>query len=233
MKIKIILTSILLVISLSVIGQNDTSSSTSFPLPDSVIDNSNIDDYQMSTDFDEVFLYKTEIQSQKLLKNLFLSGFIFMSLVVIFLFYMNNSKIKKVVELVKIQEREINLKKFEVEKLSTILNNTVDGLTIIDNKNKILWNNKSFLLLYGYEKNEVETLNIKFLSSENEEIQKLIDKCISEKTPVQFTFDFKNKNNDTIYIQRRIIPISDDKNEIENFAIIDTDYTALKLAVNK
>ena len=232
MKNKITLTIVLLIVSTTIFGQTDTAN-TAFPIPDSIIDNSIVDNYGDMTDFDDVFLYKTQIQSQKLLKNLFLGGFIFMTLIVIFLFYVNHTKIKQVVKLIKIQEREIYVKKFEVEKLSSILNNTMDGIVIIDKKNKILWNNNGYLSLYNYEKDELEAARINFLLSENEEIQKLIDNCIKEKKPIQFTFDVKNKNNDTIYIQRRIIPISDQDKKIENFAIIDTDYTALKLATKK
>lgn len=209
-------------------SQND-SSNTIFSIPDSIA-NKSID---YDENLNDLFAYETQIQTQKLLKNLFLIGFIFMTIIVIFLFYINNTKIKQVVRLVKKQEYDIVLKKFEVEKLSIILNNTVDAIVIIDDINNILWNNQSFYELYEISKEEVINKNIDFFSNEDNKIQELLDKTKIEKKPIQYTFSFKSKNDRIIYIQRRILPITDSKSEIKNFAIIDTDYTALKIAFDK
>ena len=154
-----------------------------------------------------------------------------MSVMVIFLFYINNVKIKQILKLVKIQEQQVGAKDFEIERLSIILNNTMDGIAIIDKNNKILWHNSSFLHLFGIKKENIDDAKLDFFSSENTDIQELINKAKNDNKPVQFTFDIKNKNGDTVFIQRRIIPISDSENVVENFAIIDTDYTALKLAL--
>ena len=230
---KILSIIFILSISLSIFSQNtDTVPQNTYSIPDSLVQNSSIDK-KMNSDFNKELFSKTELQSQRLQKNLFLAGFIFMTFVVIFLFYINNIKLKQVLEMVKIQERQMEVKNFEVEKLSIILNNTIDAIAIIDDQNNILWNNTSLLDLYGYSDDDIRNKTIDFLSSKNTDIQELIDKTKTDKKPVQFTFEFKNKNENTIYIQRRIIPLTDTKNNIDNFAIIDTDYTALKLAVDK
>jgi len=229
---KILFTSFILLLSITIFSQNiDSNVNNSYPIPDSLVQNSSIQN-DITQELTEDFIFDTKLQAQKLQKNLFLAGFIFMSLVVVFLFYVNNTKIKQVLEMVKIHERQLDIKNFEVEKLSIILNNTIDGIAIIDDQNNILWNNSSLLELYGYTDEDIINKSIDFLSSEKSEINELIEKSKKDKKPVQFTFEFKNKNDNTIYIQRRIIPITDQKNNIDNFAIIDTDYTALKLAVD-
>jgi PAS domain S-box-containing protein len=217
---------------LSIPAQNltDTNIDINFPVPDSITQSF---DNQLDADkqINDLIIVNSELQSQKLLKNLFLAGFIFMSVMVIFLFYINNVKIKQILKLVKIQEQQVGAKDFEIERLSIILNNTMDGIAIIDKNNKILWHNSSFLHLFGIKKENIDDAKLDFFSSENTDIQELINKAKNDNKPVQFTFDIKNKNGDTVFIQRRIIPISDSENVVENFAIIDTDYTALKLAL--
>ncbi len=229
---KITLLILFALISLNITAQSpsDTNIDINFPIPDSVTQVL-AQPLDVDNHINDLIIVNSKLQSQKLLKNLFLAGFIFMAIMVIFLFYINNVKIKQILELVKIQEQQVNAKNFEIDKLSIILNNTMDGIAIIDKDNKVLWNNTAFLQIYGYEKDEIKDVKIDFFSSENTDIQELINKAKNEKKPVQFTFDIKNKNNDTIFIQRRIIPITDSENKIENFAIIDTDYTALKLAL--
>ncbi len=227
--------SIIFILSISVLifSQNtDTVPQNTYSIPDSLVQNSSLDK-KINTDLNQDLLSKAELQTQKLQKNLFLAGFIFMTFVVVFLFYINNVKLKQVLEMVKVQERQMEAKNFEVEKLSIILNNTIDAIAIIDADNNILWNNTSLLDLYGFSDEDIRNKTINFLSSQNSDIQELINKTKTDKKPVQFTFEFKNKNGNTIYIQRRIIPLTDSKNNIDNFAIIDTDYTALKLAVDK
>jgi PAS domain S-box-containing protein len=228
---KLFIVVVLFTFVCNIYAQNDSLKINS-PVPDSLINAQKLKIDTANT-FNKAIAFQTEISTQRLLKDLFLAGFIFMTLVVIFLFYINNVKIKQVLEMVKIQERQMEVKNFEVEKLSIILNNTIDGIAIIDNENNILWNNKSFLELYGMSDEELKDKKIDFFSSENKNIQESINKAKEEKKPVQFSFDMKNKNGDTIYIQRRIIPLTDKKDNIENYAIIDTDYTALKLAVDR
>lgn len=183
--------------------------------------------------FDTILEYQSKIQTQKLLKNLFIIGFIFMSLLSIFLFYINNVKIKQILNMVKVQERQIDIKNFEVEKLSIILHQSNDGIYIVDQNNNINWYNNSFLKIYNYTEQDIENEKFDFFHSEDENIQKLLDKVKNEKRPVQFSFEVKNKKGEYLYIQRKILPLSDDKNDVTNYAIIDTDLTALKLALDK
>jgi len=231
MKIRTTVLMVLIFSTLNLMSQDDSSIiDNNFSIPDTLIDNTADFNYS-DIMYEDAYVLETQIQSQKLLKNLFLIGFIFMTFVVIFLFYINNVKIKEVLKMVGIQEKQFEHKKFESEKLSIILNNTIDAICIISNNHEILWYNSSFLAMYGYAKKEIEDKKIDLFTSENTDIQELLNNAKNNKKPIQFTFDFKNKSDQTIFIQRRIIPISNEENSIENFAIIDTDYTALKMAI--
>lgn len=232
---KNILAFILIVISLMSYAQKDS-------ITNIIQNNNNYLDSQINQvstpanntpNFDSIIEYQSEIQTQKLLKNLFIIGFVFMSLLSIFLFYINNVKIKQILNMVKIQERQIDIKNFEVEKLSVILHQTNDGISIIDQNSNINWFNNSFLRIFGYSEQKIENEKIDFFHSEDADIQKLLDKVKIEKKPVQFTFEMKDKKGEYLYIQRKILPFSDEKSNVINFAIIDSDLTAIKLALDQ
>ncbi len=179
---------------------------------------------------DQVFLLQTEVQTQKFLKTIFLLGFIFMTIVVIILFVVYYTKIRQIIKLIDIQEREIKIRQFEVEKLSIILNNTMDAASITDKTGKVIWANRSFERIFGFNP-DMKEYNI--FDTDDPEIQKLHEQCRKEHKPVQYTKEIITDKGERKWIQRRIIPLVNDKNEILNFAVIDTDYTALKLATEK
>ncbi len=179
---------------------------------------------------DQIFILQTELQTQKFLKLIFLLGFIFMTLIVIMLFVIYFVKIRQIVKLIQIQDRELKLRDFEVEKLSIILNNTMDAASITDKSGKIIWANKSFERIFGVNP-EMQEINV--FETNDPDIKKLIQQCRTQHRPVQFTKEMTTEKGEKKWIQRRIIPLVNDKNEILNFAVIDTDYTALKLATEK
>lgn len=230
MKIK------LLIVLFFVFGSNvifsQTKDSINYTIPDSVLTQNSIpiDNQLNNFTFDQKINFQTEIQTQKLLKILFLSGFIFMSLIVILLIYINNVKIKQILAMIKVQESQLDVKNFETEKLSIILNNTADGVAIIDEQNNILWCNRAFNQLFGYSEQELANKPIDFFTSNDATIQEMLQKSKLELTPVQFAFSVKNNDGIDLFIQRRIIPIADTNNNIRNYAVIDTDFTALKIA---
>ena len=205
-------------------------------IPDTIVNTytqaTTTDSVDMS-DWDQKFMLQTEIQTQKLYKNLFLIGFIFMTMLSILLFYINNIKIKQIMNLIKIQERQIDIKSFEIEKLSIILHHTNEGVAITDDKGKIMWNNDSFKKIHGFTEEDLQSEDFNIFEYDNENIKQLIDKLKNQRQAVQFSFETKNNKNQTIYVQRKILPIADEKNKVLSYAVIDEDLTALKLAVNQ
>ncbi len=175
----------------------------------------------------KLFYLQTELQTQKFLKSIFLLGFIFMTIVVIILFVFYYTKIKQILKLIQIQEKEIKLRQFEVDKLSIIINNVMDATSITDKDGNIIWANKSFERIFGFNPENVKT-NV--FETNDPDIKELHEQLKQQHKPIQYTTELQNANGQKIWIQRRIIPLVNSKNEIMNFAVIDTDYTALKLA---
>ena len=183
--------------------------------------------------FQDVLQYKAQVQTQRLLKNLFFIAFLFMLVITGFIFYIYHTKTKEIIKLVKIQEKEIELRQFELAKLGIILNNTEDSAIIADKEGKILWTNNSFKNIFGCSFEEYKQKNNpNIFITEVPEIKQLHEKCINLKKPIQYSTHIIDNNENDVWFQRRIIPILDDKEDVINFAVIDTDFTALKLAMN-
>jgi len=179
---------------------------------------------------DEIFMLKTKLQTQKFLKNIFLLGFIMLLLMLAAILVIYYTKIKDIIKFLEKSEKEIQVRQLQIEKLSLIINNTSDAISIAEANGKIIWANKSFEKLFGVNP-EQKTVNI--FSSPDPNIKKMLEKCKKELVPVQFTTQLTNEKGEKIWLQRRIIPFINDKKEIVNYTIIDTDYTALKLATEK
>ncbi len=214
-----------------------------FAQTDSLNNNINgdpVDEYSYKTDFDnsnlqDIVINETKFRTQKLYKNIFLISFIFMIVFVCFMFFIYHSKIKEVLKLISIQEKELILKSFEIKKLGMILNNTEDAVSITDEKGSIIWNNSSFINVFGYSLEEIKqdsNFNI-FVSSKND-VRELLNKCKTKKTAVLYSTNTTNKQGDEIWFQRKIMPVkNDDNNEVINFVVVDTDFTALKIAMKE
>ena len=236
-KNYLILLLLLFLFPIGIIAQPNNSIDT-VPISETELNqNSQVNfDYDENTlDMKSAFYYKTKLHTQRLLKNLFLIAFIFMIFVVGFIFYIYYSKTKEVLNLVKIQEKEIELRQFEVKKLGIILNNTEDSSLIADKEGNIIWTNNSFKNIFGYTFEELKNQNKAniFLTS-NPEIKALHEKCINSLKPIQYSTETIDNKDNQVWFQRRIIPLIDEeKKEIINFAVIDTDFTALKLAMKK
>ncbi len=183
---------------------------------------------QSSTD--EIFMLKTELQTQKFLKNIFLVGLIMMSIILILILFIYYSKVKGVINIIEKSEKEIEIRQLQIDKLSLIINNTNDAISIAQADGQIIWANKSFEKIFGFNP---EQKKVNIFDSQDPDIQKMLEKCRTEHVPVQFTAQMTNENGEKIWVQRKIIPFVNEKNEIINFAIIDTDYTSLKLATEK
>ncbi len=179
---------------------------------------------------DEIFMLKTELQTQKFLKNIFLVALIMMSIILILLLFIYYSKVRGVIKIVEKSEKEIEIRQLQIDKLSLIINNTNDAISIAQADGKIIWANKSFEKIFGFNP---ENKDVNIFQTNDPDIKKMLEKCRTEHVPVQYTAQMKNDKGEEIWIQRKIIPFVNEKNEIINFAIIDTDYTSLKLATKK
>ncbi len=192
---------------------------------DSVVDQASMDAQMLK----DKFYYETQLQTQKFLKTLFIIAFIFMTLIVILMFFFYYYKIKQIVRLLDLQDRELKQRQFQIEKFSVILNYTMDAASIADSEGNIIWANNRFEKIFGVNP-ETSQEKVNIFDTSDPDIQKLHKELKEEVKPIQYTTSTRNAKGETVWFQRRIIPLINDKKEILNYAVIDTDLTALQLA---
>ncbi len=166
--------------------------------------------------FDDYLQTKTELTTQRFLKNLFLIGFVFTAVLLLTLVFVYVVKVKKIVKSIEQQEDAIITKSFQIEQLSIILNNIFDAAFIIDKQGNILWANSVFFDLFGLK--PAKDLN---LNDFTENLQVNLHVVNEKKKTYQYETVLKH-NGKTVKVLRRIIPFIHDKDQvIENYAIID------------
>jgi len=129
-------------------------------------------------------------------------------------------------EELKTQSEILQNKNLALLKLNMAVSKTENSIIICDSETRIEWVNKGFENTYGYTLQEIQQkCSSLYECSQNKED---IDKCIKEKTSVTYHSNFISKDDSVIWIQSTISPILDDKGEIINFVIVESDYTQLK-----
>jgi PAS domain S-box-containing protein len=123
----------------------------------------------------------------------------------------------------------------ELRKLSLVASKTDNVVIIFDKNGKIDWVNDSFQKMYGYSYDEyLNTIgdNITdFYSDING--HKILDKLTNTKKPVNFIKSIVDKSGIIKWKQSTVTPVLDDKNEITNFIIVESDITRIKEAEQK
>jgi len=226
MKIsKIILILVIIFLSLNTFAQNNNNDSLNV---------NNLEQFGSANFNEQIFNLRTEVSTQKVQRNIFVVSFIFMIFVVIMILYLYHTKIKEVLKMVKIQERELELRKFEVNKLGQILNYTENSIILTDLNGEILWANNGFSSLFGKTYQELKAQNnANIFTNINSKNTKVVDECRTTKEPVLYSSDFTDEFDNKVWFQRHLIPILDENKEILNFAVIDSDLTAIKIAMEQ
>ena len=181
-----------------------------------------------------------------------------LSLVLIFLFIrwrLNKLKREKEILEQKVEERTIELRKekqvveqqseeiraqadhlfainTELEKLSIVAQETDNSVMIADKDGNIEWVNAGFTKLFGYSLDEFKILfgdNIK-QTSNNSNIDTLLNDCYTKKESVVYNSPCKTKNGKSIWVQTSLTPILDENGELRKFVAIDADISSIKLA---
>lgn len=120
----------------------------------------------------------------------------------------------------------------EIDNLALVVNQTDNGVIIMDAQGKIEWVNSGFTKLTGYNLNELEEFfgdSIQKISK-HELIDDFFERCIGTCKSIVYEAPFCTKSNDEIWLQSTITPIVNEKNEITKVVAIDSDITDLKKA---
>lgn len=176
------------------------------------IENALNDSINSIIDFQSDYLINTEIEHQKLMRNIFAIGFVFMLGLLVFTIIFYGNKIKKVSGIIIMQNEVLNSTKDQLIKIINIFNYIDQQVYITDTKGNIEWHNTfaSNWFTQDYEKEKVSLLN-KF-STEN---QGIIFQGINEIKTISF--------EDPLYAPKgkwKMIPIKNSKDEFSNMVFL-------------
>lgn len=124
--------------------------------------------------------------------------------------------------------KELNV---ELERLSLVASHTDNGVVIADKNGNLLWANKGFEKITGFNLDEMKKTLGKdiFTASNKENLKDFIKKSIAQKESINYISEFKAKSGNIIWLNTLINPILDKYGEIKQFIILETDISDLKL----
>jgi PAS domain S-box-containing protein len=171
------------------------------------------------------------ISRQGLMRNLL---FVLLGLTLITAFLLlNRFQVKKKANLLLHQQNSvIENKNQELEKLSIVASETINGVLIAGADGEIEWANQGFTKLLGYEIDEFKALRGTTIlkASANPEIGLLIQKSIQEKKSVSYEAINTNRAGKEIWLQSTLTPILNKEGVVRKLVVIDSDITELKKA---
>ncbi len=137
-------------------------------------------------------------------------------------------------------KRELDEKNKELAKLSIVARETDNAVAIYNADLELEWINEAFYKLYGFTKEyirdhedsiDVSILgNIRIKHNIDSHIKKLIDSCIIQKQPVNYTIQNTTSSGEKIWVQTTLNPVLDENGKISKLVTVDSNITELKKA---
>jgi len=164
------------------------------------------------TEFQNLYSLESELEHQKLLRNIFGISFIFLFAALMFIIFYYGSKVKKINELINVQNLYMNSTKDQLQKIIAVFNYIDQLIFITDSKGMVEWTNSFALKVFkdDYENNKISLLD-KF-SSEN---QGKVFQAINSNNTSMFKDEAFSRDNNW-----KMIPIANSKNEFSNMVFI-------------
>ncbi len=125
---------------------------------------------------------------------------------------------------------QLNTTLKDVEKLSYVVSRSTNMVMVFNANLELEWVNDTFAHNTGMPMEEFKLKRGKTLleMSSYPGVEKLIEECITHKTGVSYESVNHTKNMGNRWFQSMISPIFDEKGDIKNIMVIDSDITALK-----
>ncbi len=196
--------------------------------------NKTVQDTTQLVKMKHVITQESETKFQIFIRNLFALGFFTLLIILIITIFLFNKKIKKVNAYISNFDNEYKDSLFEIEKFSTILNNTENSVMIYDKEGLVEWINIGCKSLFGYSIDNIkhkEKYNL-FSYNINDKIKIQIENCKKTKESTIYTNSIEDEFLNKVWYQRSLIPILRD-NEIVLYAAIDSDLTMTKIAMGQ
>ena len=134
----------------------------------------------------------------------------------------------------KINTQSEKLKKFneELKRLSLVASKTENIVIIMDGNGNFEWANEAFENKYHTDLESFKKLHGSNLreNSSHENISIILNQIYITRKPYTYNSRFADETGREIWNQTNIFPILNDKKEISNLILIDSDITELKIA---
>lgn len=131
------------------------------------------------------------------------------------------------------QNKIIEEKNFELEKLSIVARETANGVFITDAEGKLEWFNEGFSKLFGYytmeEYRKKRGTHIFQVSGHNR-IHEIIKEAVDTKSSVVYENATPTSSGKSLWIKTTLTPIFDAQGELKKLVFVETDVTELKKA---
>jgi len=123
--------------------------------------------------------------------------------------------------------RELNEKNLELAKLSLVASETDNAVLIFNEHQELEWVNTGYTKMTGYTLEEVKAMKVATLSllTTNHEVLENLDACIHSKSSLIYESEIIHKNGLRRWASSTLTPILDEKGELKNIVVIDTDIT--------
>ncbi len=167
-----------------------------------------------------------QLKKERLFRNIFAIAFFITSILFIFVFITFRKKIKNLSKVVIHQQEQIINKKEELQKLSVILHNSENAISIATPNGEIEWINNAYSDFFGFSLPEImkDKSRSSIFYTKEKEIKDLYASSILEKRPIVFQGSCSDKYGEIIRYKRHLIPIVDRNNEIQHFVAIDSNF---------
>ncbi len=164
------------------------------------------------SNFEDKFMLETELEHQKLLRNIFMISFGFLFAALMFIIFYYGSKVKKINDLIVLQNNQINAVRDQLQKIITVFDHVDRLVFITDEKGVVEWAN------IRARQNFTED----FLKSKISLLEKFSDenqgKLFQSINKVE-VLDFKDQLYNDVK-NWKMIPITNSGNEFANMVFI-------------
>ncbi|MCF6242259.1 MAG: hypothetical protein L3J74_13045 [Bacteroidales bacterium] len=164
------------------------------------------------SNFEDKYLLETELAHQKLLRNIFMISFGFLFAALMFIIFYYGSKVKKINDLIVLQNNQINAVRDQLQKIITVFDHVDRLVFITDEKGRVEWANirarKDFT-------EDFLKSRISLLEKFSDENQGKLFQSINKVEVLDF--------NDNLYKEVKnwkMIPITNSANEFANMVFI-------------
>lgn len=186
-------------------------------------------------DWSNPISYNFEVTPPFWLSNLFyviyaILGFTILTLILRVRTRKLKQKQNELQQKVELRTKELQSKNVELAKLSLVASKTDNAILIFDQNQELEWMNEGFTKLTGFSFDEVKSIRGKRIQdlTNHSDINSIVDFCIKNHKSKIYESKIATKDGHEFWASSTLTPIFDERNNLKNIVVIDTDITVRK-----